>query len=79
MSGWKELGFKSYKDFLKSYIWQEKRKAIFIRRGNSCERCNSNKNLQIHHLNYDNVGNENKNDVIILCKKCHEEEHGKQN
>ena len=79
MSGWKELGFETYQEFLQSYIWEEKRKVIIMRRGNFCEKCNSKESLQVHHLNYNNVGNESKNDVIVLCKKCHEEEHGKQN
>jgi hypothetical protein len=32
--------------------------------------------LQVHHLNYDNLCCEQQDDLQVLCFKCHEEESG---
>ena len=75
VSGWKALGFSSYEDYIKSEMWIEKRKIILEERGTKCEKCGSTYCINVHHLNYLNVGNESKEDVIVLCKSCHEKEH----
>ena len=31
--------------------------------------------IQVHHLTYENVGNEHGRDVQVLCLKCHKEIH----
>jgi len=69
------LGFKSYEEYLKSYLWENKRKWILEVFNYTCQKCGSKENLNVHHLNYDSVGNENTQDVTVLCKKCHKEEH----
>ena len=41
--------------------------------GFKCARCGYPKALQVHHLNYNNIYHEDvANDLITLCKKCHE-------
>lgn len=46
-------------------------------RGHRCEICGRAYNLNVHHLTYDRVGgDEEPDDLIILCKKCHMSEHG---
>jgi len=75
LPGWKSLGFETYLDFLNSNFWKEKRKWILKAHNNMCNKCGSDKSLQIHHLNYFTVGNEGGDDVIVLCKSCHEKEH----
>lgn len=42
------------------------------RRKSFCEECGSNKDLQLHHENYDN------NQGKTLCKDCHLKVHGKK-
>lgn len=76
-TGWEALGFKSYMDYLNSYLWKNKRDFVINLRGNKCEKCDSRDNLNVHHLNYDNVCNERSRDLIVLCFKCHNEEHKK--
>ena len=66
---------KEYKDYLKSKEWATIRIELFTIRGKNCERCNSNKNLQIHHKTYKNIFNEEPGDLEILCGGCHEAEH----
>ena len=73
--GWKSLGFSSYQEFLSSPFWLEKKEWILDCLGNECQKCSSKEKLQVHHKSYLNVGNEGIKDVIVLCKKCHEEEH----
>jgi 5-methylcytosine-specific restriction endonuclease McrA len=76
MNGWKALGFKSYQEYLVSELWQDKRKWILKVFENKCQNCGSKEKLEIHHKNYDSVGNENQHDVTVLCNKCHRGKHG---
>ena len=51
-----------------------------------CQRCNSNKNLQIHRLKRGNLGglytlaplNYKSNNVKVLCKDCHKLIHSNE-
>lgn len=67
---------KKYYEYLESQEWKDKRDELFRIRGRRCERCNSSKNIQVHHLTYERVFNELLNDLEVLCKTCHEIEHG---
>lgn len=44
--------------------------------GHKCQLCNGDKRLNVHHRNYDNRGRETFNDVIVICRDCHERHHG---
>jgi len=65
----------NYKDYLKSNHWKQIRKNKFISNQKvnlkKCAICGSEKNLQIHHLTYKNLWNENNKTLRILCNKCH--------
>ena len=65
-----------YLEYLKSEEWREKRKEILEDRNNECEECGE-KATQVHHLNYDNIGEEEDDDVLVLCNECHKEIHNK--
>jgi hypothetical protein len=40
----------------------------------TCQRCGSKQDVQVHHLTYENFGDEDVyNDLITLCKRCHED------
>ncbi|WBC28446.1 HNH endonuclease [Rhodobacteraceae phage LS06-2018-MD05] len=64
-----------YKEYLKSNEWAQLKIDLFKLRGYRCERCNNKKKLQVHHLNYNNIFNEEPEDLIILCENCHKKEH----
>lgn len=64
-----------YTDHINSESWRRFRANIFRKRGFKCELCSSKKNLHLHHLTYENFGNEDELDVMILCKSCHEKAH----
>lgn len=61
---------KEYEQYLKSNEWITKRDKIREKR-KLCEICKEYENLQVHHLTYENLGNEKDEDLILLCKKCH--------
>lgn len=69
-------GKELYYDFLLSDFWIElsrlKRKLV-----SKCERCGSDNRLQAHHLRYpDNWFDTKLSDLKVLCRECHEKEHG---
>ena len=45
---------------------------------NKCEWCNSQKNLLVHHKD-ENRKNNNLDNLITLCKSCHQKLHTKRN
>lgn len=67
---------KEYHEYLKSPEWKEFRKKAFAHYGRKCSKCPATKTLQIHHLHYNNIFHELIEDVIVVCKKHHEEIHG---
>lgn len=66
----------SYSDYLATEHWKMFRSNYIEQYGNDCEHCNS-RGQELHHLNYDTLGNEEFDDVIFLCSTCHEKEHYK--
>ena len=64
-----------YKNYLQSDDWRKKREELFLERGKVCEKCGSKENIQVHHLRYRNLFNEKLEDLQVLCKPCHMEEH----
>ena len=65
--------FSSYKTYLKSDIWANRR-AIFAdgyeMRCGYCE--NTCKKPNLHHLSYANIGHEKDTDLVWLCRTCHD-------
>ena len=61
----------NYKNYLKSQAWKEKRKLFLELCNYECELCGGKTKLQVHHKNYNNIFNEEKEDVIVLCRECH--------
>jgi len=68
------LGLKSYKEYLECPIWKDKKKMMLESYPN-CQKCKSKKGLQVHHKTYRHLGSEPEKDLIVLCIKCHKEEH----
>ena len=72
-----QIYFNPYQFFLGSDEWKAIRDNLFILRGKQCERCRSTYNIQVHHLNYNKPwGQEEPEDLEILCETCHKKEHG---
>ena len=60
-----------YYKYLKTTAWENMRQKTFRRDGFKCVICGTEKNLECHHLTYDNLGAELRGDLITLCKDCH--------
>ena len=74
----KELKAMPYKDYLQTQHWKKKRAKKFRSARFRCELCNKKgPGLNVHHRTYKRRGHEASKDLIVLCKKCHKEIHGK--
>lgn len=43
--------------------------------GHKCMKCGNPNELNVHHKHYKTLGNEDIGDLIVLCKRCHNDEH----
>lgn len=61
-----------YTEYMQSRRWQERKRRLFKKRGYTCEMCGaSGLPLDVHHKNYDRLGRELDDDLLIVCKDCH--------
>lgn len=61
----------SYDEYLKSPAWRERRDEVIKMNNNKCYICGSDKDLQVHHRNYNELYNEPYFDLDCLCRECH--------
>ena len=67
-----------YKEYLKSNIWNKTRRCKLEEANYKCQLCSKKDiELHVHHNTYENIGNEEMNDLIVLCKDCHSKFHDK--
>lgn len=66
---------KKYLAYINSKEWLDIRIEIHHSRGGKCERCGSTHILQVHHVTYKNLFNEEPEDLELLCSGCHRAEH----
>lgn len=66
---------EEYKAYLNSPRWQAIRKRLYREYEYKCAMCGSPKNLQVHHITYENIGEEKDEDLTVLCKECHQGLH----
>jgi hypothetical protein len=51
--------------------WMERRALAIERAGNRCQVCYSGEDLNVHHRTYERRGNEDPEDLTVLCQQCH--------
>lgn len=68
----------AYTTYIASKEWAEKRARLFKLRGRACEQCASVDDLEVHHKTYERFGDEDDDDLCVLCEECHEKEHARQ-
>lgn len=61
-----------YDWYLKTDHWRNLREKALTRFRSKCAVCNSAGNLEVHHRTYANLGNEEPEDLTVLCDSCHE-------
>jgi len=72
-----EMQKKYYREvYLKSEIWKEKRDLIVKFYSGLCFKCGESAK-DVHHKTYENIYTEKFEDLIPLCRDCHEKEHEK--
>jgi len=67
-----------YGEYLQSPGWQAKRIPVLKRCCHVCEGCGMSNATEVHHLTYQNVGNEFLFELVGLCKDCHLRYHEKK-
>lgn len=67
--------FAKYTNYINSESWKIKRKEALIRDNNLCQVCKKNTAEEVHHITYENLFNENLEDLLSVCKICHIEIH----
>jgi hypothetical protein len=60
-------------DYLRSTHWELLRDAYLTSR---CAECKQHIRTELHHVTYARVGHERPNDLLELCRTCHQNRHG---
>lgn len=61
-----------YPRYLASREWAQKKEAVRERSSGWCERCGVRNHDQTHHLTYKNIGKESIDELLGVCRECHE-------
>ena len=57
--------------------WQVRRVQALTRAGYKCQTCSRrDTTLDVHHNSYENYGDERPQDLVVLCRSCHQNVHG---
>ena|SRR3990167_460676 len=69
-----------YHQYLKSVDWMlKKHELISVYLKNDwpidCFSCHGTQGLQVHHLSYEDIGNESVSDLVFACDECHKRLH----
>lgn len=63
----------SYPEYLRSPYWRRLRECMLWLADYRCQVCKSEKDLEVHHASgYSCLGHERPEDLIVLCRRCHE-------
>ena len=61
----------AYQRYIRSKEWRARAEARLERDGHVCQVCGG-KATDVHHLTYERFGHEKEDDLVSLCRKCHE-------
>ncbi len=67
--------FEAHNVYLASPEWAKRRRSVMTRARGVCEGCLSVPATQVHHLSYDNWGDELLYQLVAICDACHEKAH----
>lgn len=74
----KKLKRMPYHEYLKTHHWDLARSAVLNRDQNRCVDCGGTVDempLEVHHITYIRRGKEKMEDLMTLCRECHQERH----
>ncbi len=64
--------WQAYNAYLATPLWQRKRQMVLKRDAYLCQACRMNKATQVHHLNYNHLGDEPLFELVSICGPCHD-------
>lgn len=68
----KEIGFRTYREYLSSPLWAGVRDRFRKSRPAHCEICGlADVRLSVHHKTYKRLGYEHARDLALICDGCH--------
>ena len=69
----------NYAKYINSKKWELVRRRKLKAVGYKCQECHRGCELDVHHLTYERFGNERLDDIVVLCKRCHNDLHYYEN
>lgn len=78
---WHEARFHRFAELHDWHIPRSTRIAVLTRAADHCERCGKfiseygGIHFDLHHLNYERVGDELPEDLLVICRTCHSAIH----
>jgi len=69
--------YRDKQEYLESDKWARTRQTRLDIDSNECVKCGEKNKLEIHHITYKRLFNENIYDLVTLCRSCHQEVHDK--
>ncbi len=73
-SGLARLGM-TYKEYLQSDHWKRTKERYYAVRKRECWVCGTDRQIDLHHKTYDNIGRERIPDLVPLCRLHHGQFH----
>jgi 5-methylcytosine-specific restriction endonuclease McrA len=67
---------EQYQAYLRSPAWARRRQLVMEREEGLCQGCRRSRAVEVHHRNYDHIGDELLFDLVALCSACHRKVHG---
>lgn len=72
----RQLGYTSYRAYLRSDVWRMRRVAYFAHHKKACWICGNSGVVHLHHSHYERVGGyERDSDLVPLCSAHHRGVH----
>ena len=66
----------NYASYLSSHAWKTRARQMREKANFKCQLCAcTDKPLNVHHNNYERLGRERDDDLIVLCEPCHHKFH----
>lgn len=60
-----------YEQYLQTALWRMRRNRALRLSEYHCQRCGAPRQLQVHHLTYERLGDELDEDLEVVCRGCH--------
>lgn len=62
----------TYSEYINSPEWTATAAEAKMRANFRCQACGSSRELQVHHITYVRLGQEDPKDLAVFCRSCHE-------